>query len=644
GPDDAVGIVVLFDGGCDDAADADAVTAHDHCLFAAFLAEYLRAHGLAVLGAELEDVADLDTPSDFQGALAVRARIPAHHVADVLDAAWRAVAPPVDTGEMMAVAIGATGEIGEHCSGAVDNGGDGQVDGTDGADAAADGGFHFSLAGEGQGGRHAGEFFGFDVVEHVVASQHQRHQAAVLLALHDQGFHRALGTDAKVLADLVDGTNTRGGHFGQRLRVGRRGGQGRNRFGFFDIGGVAAAGGKGDVVLARIRQHMEFVGKAAADAAGVRQHGAEVEPQAGEDVAVGAVHEIVGLLQALLGEVEGVGILHDEFPRPHHAEAGADLVAELGLDLVEVGGQLLVAADLAADEVGDHFLVGGAEAEVTLVAVVDAQQFRPVLLPATGFDPEVGGLHHRHQDLLGAGLVHLLAHDVFHLAQHPEPQGQPGVEARRQFADHAGAEHQLVADHFGVRRGFLLGGDQESAGAHGSSWACRVVAGYFMSRPVPGIVLLPLIVGVPWRRRFAKETRMFVLDPQLHRDCVIVGRFPLSLLLLSRDANYPWFILGPQRPGIIDPYQLAREARAPLLDESCQLSEVLMDVFSGDKLNVAALGNVVAQLHVHHIVRHRGDRAWPRPVWGAVPAAEYSERAMADLLDNLLPMLAGKDF
>src|SRR5690606_16880065 len=199
-PDDAVGIVVLVDGGCDDAADADAVTAHDHGLFAAFLAEYLRAHGLAVLGAELEDVANLYAATDFQSALAVRARISAHHIADVLDAAGGAVTSPIDTGEMMAVAIGATGEIGEHCSGAVDNGGDGQVDGTDGADAAADGGFHFSLAGEGQGGRHAGEFFGFDVVEHVVASQHQRHQAAVLLALHDQGFHRALGTDAKVLA------------------------------------------------------------------------------------------------------------------------------------------------------------------------------------------------------------------------------------------------------------------------------------------------------------------------------------------------------------------------------------------------------------------------------------------------------------
>src|SRR5690606_35968153 len=129
---DAVGVVILFDGGGHNAADADAVATHDHGLFAALLAEYLRAHGLAVLGAELGNVADLDTASGFQGALAVRARIPAHHVADILDAAWRAVAPPVDANEVMAVAIGATGEIGEHRRGAVDDGGDGQVDGADG--------------------------------------------------------------------------------------------------------------------------------------------------------------------------------------------------------------------------------------------------------------------------------------------------------------------------------------------------------------------------------------------------------------------------------------------------------------------------------------------------------------------------------
>ena len=137
---------------------------------------------------------------------------------------------------------------------------------------------------------------------------------------------------------------------------------------------------------------------------------------------------------------------------------------------------------------------------------------------------------------------------------------------------------------------------------------------------------------------------MFVLDPQLDRDCVILGRFALGLLLLNRDANYPWFILVPQRPGITELYQLSRDDRKQLLEESCQLSEVLMDVFSGDKLNVAALGNLVPQLHLHHIVRYRGDRAWPRPVWGAAAPTAYTDQGMEELLGNLLPMLAGKDF
>ncbi|MFA5494037.1 MAG: HIT domain-containing protein [Porticoccaceae bacterium] len=137
---------------------------------------------------------------------------------------------------------------------------------------------------------------------------------------------------------------------------------------------------------------------------------------------------------------------------------------------------------------------------------------------------------------------------------------------------------------------------------------------------------------------------MFELDPQLDKDCITLGSFPLSLLLLNRDANYPWFILVPQRPAITELYQLPVADRRQLLDESCLLSEVLMDVFAADKLNVAALGNVVAQLHVHHIARYTTDKAWPRPVWGAAPPAAYAEQALARLRGDLLPMLAGGGF
>ncbi|KJS08982.1 MAG: hypothetical protein VR73_03870 [Gammaproteobacteria bacterium BRH_c0] len=134
---------------------------------------------------------------------------------------------------------------------------------------------------------------------------------------------------------------------------------------------------------------------------------------------------------------------------------------------------------------------------------------------------------------------------------------------------------------------------------------------------------------------------MFQLDPQLERDCVVIGRFPLCLLLLSRDANYPWFILVPQRAGVTELYHLSSEDRAVFMAESSTLSELLMDVFAGDKFNVAALGNVVSQLHIHHIVRYRSDPAWPRPVWGAVPPLAYTPENLQQRVKDLVPLLSG---
>ena len=148
--------------------------------------------------------------------------------------------------------------------------------------------------------------------------------------------------------------------------------------------------------------------------------------------------------------MEGVGVLHDEFARAHHAEARPDLVAELGLDLVEIDRQLAVALQLAPREVGDHFLVRRPEAVRPVVAVLHAQQFRPELLPAAGLLPELGRLHGRHQHLERAGAVHFLADDPLDLAQHAQAHRQPGVEAGRQPADQAGAQHQLVADDLGI--------------------------------------------------------------------------------------------------------------------------------------------------------------------------------------------------
>ena len=121
------------------------------------------------------------------------------------------------------------------------------------------------------------------------------------------------------------------------------------------------------------------------------------------------------------------------------------------------------------------------------------------------------------------------------------------------------------------------------------------------------------------------------LHARLAADCIVLGQFPLCHLLLMNDRNYPWFILVPDRENIREIYQLEATDRNQLLDESCLLSEFLMNEFNGDKLNVAALGNQVPQLHLHHVVRYHSDPAWPAPIWGKHPALPYSETALEEI-------------
>lgn len=137
---------------------------------------------------------------------------------------------------------------------------------------------------------------------------------------------------------------------------------------------------------------------------------------------------------------------------------------------------------------------------------------------------------------------------------------------------------------------------------------------------------------------------MFQLHPVLAADTIYLGDFPLCALLMSKDANYPWFILVPRCDDIEEIYQLDPDQRAALMQESCVLAQVLQRIFEADKLNVAALGNVVPQLHLHHIVRHHCDPAWPAPIWGAVAAREYEENALQGRLDLVLSALAPEQF
>ena len=121
----------------------------------------------------------------------------------------------------------------------------------------------------------------------------------------------------------------------------------------------------------------------------------------------------------------------------------------------------------------------------------------------------------------------------------------------------------------------------------------------------------------------------FELHPRLAADCVVVETLPLSLLLLMNDARYPWFILVPRRAGITEVYQLPEVEQRQLWAESASLAENLMQSFNADKINLGALGNLVPQLHIHHIARFRNDPAWPAPVWGHGKPVPYSDAELA---------------
>ena len=127
----------------------------------------------------------------------------------------------------------------------------------------------------------------------------------------------------------------------------------------------------------------------------------------------------------------------------------------------------------------------------------------------------------------------------------------------------------------------------------------------------------------------------FRLDPQLARDTLAPGDLPLSRALLMNDANFPWLILVPRRPGTVEIFDLDEDARAQLMREITQVAQRLKALTSCHKVNIAAIGNVVAQLHVHVIARRRDDPVWPRPVFGAMPARAYEEAERKALAERL---------
>jgi len=123
----------------------------------------------------------------------------------------------------------------------------------------------------------------------------------------------------------------------------------------------------------------------------------------------------------------------------------------------------------------------------------------------------------------------------------------------------------------------------------------------------------------------------FKLHQQLEQDTILIKELKLSKLLLMNDSNYPWFILVPKISNITEIHQLSSENQQLLTEEITTISKHLESSYNADKINVAALGNMVSQLHVHIIARFKSDACWPKPVWGQITAQQYDEAKITEI-------------
>jgi diadenosine tetraphosphate (Ap4A) HIT family hydrolase len=134
---------------------------------------------------------------------------------------------------------------------------------------------------------------------------------------------------------------------------------------------------------------------------------------------------------------------------------------------------------------------------------------------------------------------------------------------------------------------------------------------------------------------------MFQLDERLQNDTIVMGDFSMSRLLLMNDSTYPWFILVPRRKDVTEVYQLDEQDQQELWQESALLGRWMSSAFEFAKLNIGALGNVVSQLHIHHVGRRHNDPCWPGPMWGQHPPKPYAPEEIEKIKQQISIDLAG---
>ncbi|MGL4250193.1 MAG: HIT domain-containing protein [Aeromonas sp.] len=127
---------------------------------------------------------------------------------------------------------------------------------------------------------------------------------------------------------------------------------------------------------------------------------------------------------------------------------------------------------------------------------------------------------------------------------------------------------------------------------------------------------------------------MFELHSRLQADTCWLGDLPLTRVLLAKDSQYPWLILVPKVANMREIHHLTPAQQQQLMQESCAVAALMEQTLSPDKINIAALGNLVPQLHLHHVARFTTDLAWPGPIWGAYPAVPYEPTVLATQADT----------
>ena len=442
-------VVVLLHDGSERAGHTNAVAAHDERLLLAVLVHKGGTHGLGILGAQLEDLRDLDATGSGERLAAVRAGVAGDNGDQIGPLIDGKVALGAGTGKVIIDLVGTAGPLlgiaqalVAHQTNAI-----GQVNRTDKALVQTVGlellvGHHAITL--------AKDMLGLTVVELVVA-RNNGHDRLALCVDECQRLARAVLGEAKELSNSFDGAHARSLDLGERTVAGA--------LSHDDLGACRLVIGSKAAIVAVDQRSLTGVGQShvldggvAADLAGVGDNGQSLDVAALADVGVGLLHLVVLLLQTLLRGREAVGVLHDELATAHQAKAGTELVAELILDVIEVHRQLLVGTQLIAHQGSHGLLVRGSENKLAAVAVIKAHKLIAIGVNAAGLTPQLGVDHDRHHKLLGTGGIHLVAHDVLDLANRAPCERQVGIQTGGLLADHAGTEQQAVAGELSVRR------------------------------------------------------------------------------------------------------------------------------------------------------------------------------------------------